>query len=240
MTKRSIYIGYDKRESDAFRVARLSLLMQSSLNIPALPIHLEAVRHQRLYSRDHENRWDKRTEQHQLYDTISQAPMSTEFALTRFLTPHLAKEGWALFMDCDFMACADIAELFALADPKYAVMVVKHDYQPAEGIKMDGQIQTAYPRKNWSSLMLFNCDHPANENLTLDMVNLAKGRELHNFCWLEDDEIGELPAEWNHLVGVDAPNPNAKMVHFTLGLPRMDGFAGCEHAYEWNWWRAKE
>lgn len=240
MTKRSIYVGYDAREADAFRVARLSILMQSSINIPVQPIEIGDMRKRQLYYRDHEKRWNPRTETFCQWDVISQAPMSTDFALSRFLTPHLAQEGWALFMDCDFMACADIAQLFALADPQYAVMVVKHNYEPAEGVKMDGQIQTAYPRKNWSSLMLFNCDHPANAALDLGTINLSRGRALHQFCWLDDALIGQLPVEWNHLVGVYPPNSAAKLVHFTLGLPRMDGFASCEYAYEWNWWRAKQ
>jgi hypothetical protein len=84
-------------------------------------------------------------------------------------------------------------------------MVVKHDHQPTEHWKMDGQFQTRYHRKNWSSVCLFNCDHPANKALTVDLVNSAPGRDLHAFSWLADDLIGELPPEWNWLVGHSAP-----------------------------------
>lgn len=98
---------------------------------------------------------------------------------------------------------------------------------------MDGQSQTAYPRKNWSSLMLVNCDHPANEALTLDTINELPGRDLHAFCWLTDDLIGELPAEWNHLVGVQPDNQDAKVLHYTLGIPSMPGYARCPRANDW-------
>lgn len=232
--KKSIYIGYDPREADAWRVCYVSLMMQSSDNIPVHSINLNDMRQQKLYYRDHHKK------DGQLWDVISDAPMSTEFAISRFLTPRLAKKGWALFCDCDFMANGDIAELFALADPKYAVMVVKHQHKPKRRYKMDGQIQTNYERKNWSSLMLFNCDHPANKRLTLGVVNAVPGRDLHRFFWLRDEEIGELPKEWNHLVGVDPENSGAKMVHFTLGLPRMDGYIGCEYSDDWYLWRRKQ
>lgn len=128
---------------------------------------------------------------------------------------------------------ADIMELFALADPHYAVQVVKHDHRPTELRKMDGQVQTAYPCKNWSSVMLWNVEHPANRRLTLDFINSAPGRMLHSFCWLDEEEIGELPAEWNHLVGVNPPNPDAKIAHFTLGTPDMLGYEESEFADEW-------
>lgn len=236
--KKSIWIGYDPRESDAYRVARISILMQASESIPIAPVELTKLHHGGLYFREHEYRVNPKTNQRQLWDIVSDAPMSTEFAISRFLTPHLAHSGWALFMDCDFMAQGDIADLFALADPRYAVMVVKHDQQPAESYKMDGQIQTAYPRKNWSSLMLFNCDHPANRRLSVSMINVARGRDLHQFCWLDDELIGELPGCWNHLVGVNPPNPAARLIHFTLGIPSMEGYAGCEYSQEWSLWRS--
>lgn len=235
--KRSIHIGYDPREADAFRVARISILMQSSLNIPVLPIGLPQMRADRLYFRDHEYRTGADGNK-QMWDMISDAPMSTEFAISRFLTPHLAGTGWALFCDCDFMAQGDIADLFALADPQYAVMVVKHDHQPSGQYKMDGQRQTSYPRKNWSSLMLFNCDHPANRKLSINTVNFSTGRDLHRFAWLDDELIGELPPVWNHLVGVNAPNSAARMIHFTLGIPSMQGYAGCEYSRDWALWRS--
>ena len=173
-----------------------------------------------------------------MWDPISEAPMSTEFAISRFLTPLLAKQmygekaGWALFMDCDVLARCNITELFELADKKYAVMCVKHNHKPLEGQKMDGVAQVQYARKNWSSVMLFNCDHPANDKLTVEMINSVPGRDLHRFCWLEDDEIGSLGVEWNYLVGHSPSGVNPKLVHFTDGVPTMPGYENVEYARE--------
>lgn len=225
---RSVWIGFDRREVDAFAVARHSIVRRLTQPIPVRGVHLPDLRAKGLYSRRMSTR-DGR-----LWDDISNAPCATEFSLTRFLTPHLAGNGWALFVDCDVMARTNVARLFDLADPKYAVMCVKHEHKAVEGLKMDGQVQTAYQRKNWSSVMLFNVAHPANRALTLDYINTAKGLDLHQFAWLDDDLIGALPKEWNHLVGVDAPNPDAKIAHMTLGIPTMPGYEACEFAEEWR------
>jgi hypothetical protein len=226
--RKSIFIGWDPREIDAYRVAWRSIV-GNSVGCPVIhPLMLSQMRALNYYRRPTERRGG------QLWDNISQAPMSTEFAISRFLTPILAQDGWALFMDCDVMARVDIGRLFACRDERFAVQVVKHEHQGEVGPKMDGQIQTAYPRKNWSSVMLFNCAHPGNDRLTVEMINTRPGRDLHRFCWLEDDEIGELPAVWNHLVGVDSPDPDAKLVHFTLGIPSMAGYEDCEFADEWR------
>ena len=99
---------------------------------------------------------------------------------------------------------------------------------------MDGQIQTFYARKNWSSVVLWNLDHPGNKRLTLEHLNTKPGRDLHAFKWLSDDEIGELPVEWNWLVGVYEPNDQAKLLHFTLGVPDMQGYEDCDHAGLWR------
>ena len=95
-----------------------------------------------------------------------------EFTFTRFLIPELTNfEGWAVFMDSDMILTTDIKELFEQADDKYAVMCVQHDYKVTESTKMDGQKQTIYPRKNWSSMVLWNCGHPSNKVVTQDFVN---------------------------------------------------------------------
>jgi lipopolysaccharide biosynthesis glycosyltransferase len=172
---------------------------------------------------------------HQLWDAISKAPMATEFAISRFLVPHLANTGWALFMDCDVLVRRPLDDIFALADPRYAVMCVKHVHEPVATLKMDGQVQTRYPRKNWSSVMAFNCDHPSNRALTLDLINTAPGRDLHRFCWLNDDEIGALPPEWNWLVGHSDPALDPAIVHYTTGSPRLSGaHISLPFADEWN------
>jgi hypothetical protein len=112
-------------------------------------------------------------------------------------------------------------------------MVVKHNYAPSNVVKMDGQMQQLYARKNWSSVMLFNVDHPANQRLTVEMVNTLPGRDLHRFCWLEDHEIGELTPDWNWLVGHSDPTIAPAIVHYTEGLPSMAGYESCQFAEEW-------
>jgi lipopolysaccharide biosynthesis glycosyltransferase len=159
---------------------------------------------------------------------------STEFSFSRFLTPYLSGfEGWSLFMDCDMLARADFAEIFALADDRYAVMVAKHDYTPRDAVKFEGHVQTKYAKKNWSSVVLFN--NARCRALTPDFVNTATGLELHQFKWLEsDDQIGALPLEWNWLVGEYDFNPDAKVAHFTRGGPYFPAYANEDYSDEWR------
>jgi len=224
---RSIWIGYDPREAEAFSVARVSIRKHLTMQIPIRSLFLDELRGRGLYTRPTEVR-DNR-----LWDVISEAPMSTEFAISRFLVPHLAQTGWALFMDCDMLARANLARVFDLCDPSKAVMCVKHSYEPAATEKMDGQAQLRYARKNWSSFMIFNLEHEANRQLTPAMVNALPGRDLHRFCWLEDDQIGELPPEWNFLVGHTDSSIDPKVVHFTEGGPWMKGYENVPYAAEW-------
>ena len=223
-----VYIGFDAREVDAFHVACDSLIAHQPRAV-ITPLFADRLAAVGLLRRPQDRRGV-------IYDISSNAPQSTDFAISRFLVPILHQSGWALFVDADMLFMADVAELFALADPAKAVMVVKHDYRPADGIKMDGQTQTAYPRKNWSSVMLFNCDHPANRRLSLSDVNERPGRDLHAFYWLQDSEIGELPAEWNWLVGVQPKPEVPKIAHYTLGVPSMPGLSECPHADLWWPW----
>jgi lipopolysaccharide biosynthesis glycosyltransferase len=170
----------------------------------------------------------------QLFDELSGAPMSTDHAIARFFIPYLrAYQGWALFVDGDILVRADIRDLFAWADDQYAVQVVQHPPLLEEATKKGGQIQQAYPRKNWSSVLLFNCGHPANQLLTLEAVNGWPGRDLHAFSWLKDREIGPLPARWNYLVGVNPPQTDPAIVHFTLGTPDTKGHEADPFADEW-------
>lgn len=216
-----IFIGFDGSEAAAYWVSRLSLYRHAAepKTLTVRPLVQQTLRMAGLYWR--------------FPDPLA----STEFTYTRFLVPHLARyRGWALFMDCDMLCRADIGDLFALADPRYAVMCVKHDYEPADATKMDGKAQTLYPRKNWSSLVLYNCGHPANRALTLDAANSESGSFLHRFQWLDDDLIGELPVEWNWLEGWHtlAACPEPRMVHYTRGIPGIhDGFSAAPFADEW-------
>jgi len=225
--KRAIYIGYDPREHVEFEVAATTAA-QFSTGVEIQPIRLASLQAAGLYTRPIERRGV------QLFDPISDAPMSTEFAISRFLTPILAETGWALFMDSDMLVRGSLDDLFAQADPAYAVMCVKHRHVPDTTVKMDGQAQTLYARKNWSSVMLFNCQHPANERLTVEMVNTRPGRDLHRFCWLQDNEIGRLDTRWNFLVGHSPEGINPCVVHFTDGTPLMRGYENQPYADEWR------
>ena len=227
---RSIYIGFDPREAAAYAVARETATRHTLRHVPVHGILLDEMRQRGLYWRP-TSRKDGR-----LWDDISGAPMSTEFAISRFLTPILAKEGLALFMDADMLVRDSLVPLFdyAKANPQYAVFCVKHNFAPPEGIKMDGQLQTAYARKCWSSVMMFNCAHAANARLDVDLVNTLPGRDLHRFSWLEDHEIGELPSMWNYLVGHTKGTGAPAIVHFTDGIPTMPGYEDAEYAAEWR------
>ncbi len=209
-----IFIGYDKVESIAFHTLHQSIINQSSV-----PVSVTAVKQSMLpmYKREHDPR------------------QSNEFSFTRFLVPYLAGyDGWALFMDCDMMFRADPKELFDLADDSKAVMCCKHDYTPTTKTKFLGAVQYQYPRKNWSSVMLFNCGHPDTRKLTPFSVNTAKPAWLHRMQWTDNDSIGSLPLEWNHLVGEYAQNPEAKNVHWTIGGPYFNEYRNVEHADEWR------
>jgi lipopolysaccharide biosynthesis glycosyltransferase len=181
-----------------------------------------------------------------MYDEISEHPMSTEFANSRFLAPEVTKRtfrhsrewdrfGWVLFMDCDVLVRKPLTSLFEIIEdhPEKAVFCVHHDYQPRGGLKMDGVVQTRYNRKNWSSVMALNIDHPSNRDLTVKLVNTVPGRELHAFCWLKDEEIGELDPAWNWLVGHSNPEIKPNIVHFTEGGPWFDAYKDVPYADEW-------
>lgn len=209
-----VYIGYDPNESVAYHTLAHSILRRSSV-----PVSISAL---------------VRAQLHSVY-TRSRGPTeSTEFSLTRFLVPYLSGfRGWSVFMDCDMLCRADIAELAENVERSVdkAVLVCKHDYVPKTERKFLGQVQTKYARKNWSSLMLFNNERCSA--LTPDYVNRASGLDLHRFAWIPDALIGELPLEWNWLVGEYAHNPAAKIVHYTLGGPYFDAYRDCDYAEEW-------
>jgi hypothetical protein len=209
-----VYIGYDPKEAVAYHTLAHSILRRSSIPVSIAPVMQSQLKG--------------------LYTRARGATESTEFSLTRFLVPALsAYRGWSLFMDCDMLCRADIAELAAYAERSAdkAVLVCKHEYVPRTARKFLGQVQTKYERKNWSSVMLMN--NALCATLTPDYVNTASGLELHRFAWTEDAKIGALPLEWNWLVGEYAHNPAAKIAHFTLGGPYFDEYRDCDYAAEW-------
>jgi len=209
-----VFIGYDPREAVAFGVLAHSIYARSSEPVSVAPLMLSSLR------------GAMTRERHPL--------QSTDFAFSRFLTPYLSGfEGWSVFLDCDMLVLDDIASLWRLRDDRYAVMVVKHDHQPREAVKFLGQPQSAYAKKNWSSVMLFN--NARCGALTPAYVNVASGLELHQFKWLAGDGlIGALPRRWNHLVGYYAHDPDVSLVHYTLGGPYFDEYRDCEYAAEWR------
>ena len=208
-----VFIGFDTKEVIAYHVLAQSILENSSMPVQFSPIVLKNL--EGIFTRERNNL------------------QSTEFSFSRFLVPALSNfEGWSLFMDCDMMLRADIAELWKLRDDRYAAMCVKHDYVPKVETKFLGQTQTKYEKKNWSSVILFN--NAKCKALTQDFVNSATGLQLHQFKWLEsDDLIGELPREWNWLVNEYEYNDNAKNVHFTDGGPYFTEYESCDYADEW-------
>lgn len=324
----TIYMGWDSREQEAYEVARASILRRTSIPLKIIPLKLDHLRG--ILRRPIEHR------DGQLWCPISRAPMSTEFAVSRFCVPFLQEQGWALFCDCDILCWEDIQNLFDLADDRFAVMVCKHRHaswapstphteemremwrraeaepvllqqllqrlekklEPwatdsstsqekkhlqelcellsktgqdreeavrkvwgeelpnapsrlrqaladclalpslslgAPSLKMDGQVQTYYARKNWSSVILYNCSHPDHATLTLQRLNGWPGRDLHAFKWLSDEVIGELPVKWNWLINVTKGMPNPEGIwHFTLGGPWIRGWHGALYDATWR------
>jgi hypothetical protein len=209
-----IYIGYDPRESVAFHTLAHSILRRASVPISIAPLVQSQLRG--------------------IYRRTRGPTESTEFSLTRFLVPHLSGfSGWSLFMDCDMLCRVDIAALMKETERQAdkAVLVCKHDYIPKTQRKFLDQVQTRYPRKNWSSLMIFN--NARCRSLSPEYVNSASGLDLHRFAWIGDGAIGELPLEWNWLVGEYAYNAAAKIVHFTIGGPYFAAYRDCDYAGEW-------
>ena len=224
-----VFIGWDSKERLAWQVCAASLQACTRSPVAMEGVCATDLEAAGLYTRPH----------HEVggvhWDDISNAPCSTDFAIARFWVPHLAgRAGWALFCDGDFLWRRDVRELLEFADPTKAVMVVPHQHSPTEQLKMDGQLQTTYPRKNWSSLVLWNLGHAGTHRLNAHMLNSLPGRDLHRFCWLEDHEIGFLPEAWNWLDGHSAKEIDPAAVHFTRGTPDMPGWEWTKYAPEWN------
>lgn len=211
-----IFIGWDAREIEAYHVFAHSLIRHASVPIAITPLVQSQLRRRGIYARPADTK------------------ASTEFSLTRFLVPALCDyRGYAIFADCDMLALGDIHQIWDAVDlwEHRAVWVCQHDYVPKHAVKMDGQANAAYPRKNWSSFMLFNCGEC--RTLTPEAVNTRTPTELHRFAWLKDEQIGSLPLEWNHLVGEYPSNANAKILHYTEGGPWFDAYRSTDHAAEW-------
>ncbi len=212
------FIGYDSKEDIAYRVCKYSLLKRASINIKVFSLKLDELVAKKFYTRS--------------IDPLA----STQFTYSRFLVPRLTNyNGWAVFCDCDFVFLDDVSMLVKDLDTSKAVYCVKHDYTPKEKHKMDGQKQTIYPRKNWSSFIVYNCSHPSTKNLTIDKVNNESGAYLHQFKWCKDEEIGSLDERWNYLEGWTSNHNKSKpfAVHYTRGGPWFQEWQDVEFAQEW-------
>ena len=250
----SIYIGYDCREQEATEVLQYSIEKYATKPLNVVTLNQHNLRRIGLYRRAPHMKSTCWGTESDMIDCFDGRPLSTEFSFTRFLTPMLNQmEGYALFMDCDMYFRSDPNQLFEYVknesekegDDKYAVWCVKHNYNKG-GIgrdtgqkKMYGCPQMAYPKKNWSSFILWNCSHPANRRLTVDDVNTKSGSWLHRFSWLEEEEIGSIPEEWNFLDGHSDESIEAKNVHFTTGGPwfpnwRATRSKDIEYVKEWE------
>lgn len=228
-----VFIGYDSREPIAYHVLAHSILRRASIPVSIAPVALSQLG--RLYTRD-------------------RGPLeSTEFSLSRFLVPYLSGYiGQSVFMDCDMLCLADIADLLRDVEeqPFKSLWVCPHDYTPRSGPKFLGQPQTPYPRKNWSSLMVF--DNWSCRALTPEYVNTASGLDLHRLTWMPDERIGRLNLTWNWLVeeyiydptseypwaaplgeGVLVSKDQPKILHYTRGGPWFQETRDCDHAEDW-------
>lgn len=212
-----VFIGFDKVESIAWHTMVSSIMRRSSRPVAIVPVNLANFKG--FFNRERDPK------------------QSNEFSFSRFLVPYLCDyQGYGIFFDCDMMLRTDITEVFSAVeqDPGKAVYVVKHSYEPRDGIKFLNTVQYKYPRKNWSSVMLWNCGHDANRVLTPEYVETASGIDLHRFQWLKDDQLGELDVRWNWLVGeYDQPPADVKNVHWTIGGPYFIEYQNVDFSAEW-------
>ena len=208
-----IFIGYDPREAIAYHTCVNSIIRHSSVPVSIIPLALNTLS---TYDETHNDG-------------------SNQFIYSRFLVPHLMDYvGWAIFMDGDMVVRDDIAKLWELKNDAMDVMVVKHDYQTKMTEKYLGSKNENYPRKNWSSVILWNCGSYPNRKLTPVFVQSSTGAELHRFTWINDARIGELPIEWNWLPDEFGENESAKLLHYTLGTPCFMEFARTPMADVWH------
>ncbi len=214
----NIFIGYDTREKVASDVCEFSIKQRTKSDLNIKLLKLDDLKKKKIYTRAE--------------DKLS----STEFTFSRFLIPYLMNyKGWAIFCDCDFLWLEDIQNLYKLKNDNFAVMCCQHIYNPKSDTKMDGKKQLIYPRKNWSSMVMWNCGHPSNRILDKNLVNTETGKFLHRFGWLKDEEIGNINIEWNWLVNwYKEPNHGSpKALHFTEGGPWFENYKNCEYSDLW-------
>jgi lipopolysaccharide biosynthesis glycosyltransferase len=214
----NVYAGFDPREEVGFHTFASSLIHHSSEPLSITPLHLKNLA--------------------KVYQG-GQRDGTNAFIFSRFLIPYLQNyQGWALFMDgADMIVKGDIAELWALRNPFVAVQVVPHKYKTKHPLKYVGTGMEAanndYPRKNWSSMMLINCSHYAWRRITPEAVESMSGSDLHSFSFIPERYIDFLPAEWNWLADEFGENKDAKVLHWTAGIPAWPHYQDAPHADDW-------
>ena len=208
-----LVVGFDQREAVAYHVFVQSVIEKSSKPISFFPLSSNAIS---FYNEIHTDR-------------------SNAFTYSRFLTPCLMSfEGWAIYLDGDMVCQEDISLLWSLRDSSKAVKVVKHDYKTKSNNKYLNNINIDYPKKNWSSVIIWNCGHPKNRLLTPELISASDGKFLHRFMWLDEEDIGEIPVEWNWLAIEYPSNPDAKLIHYTLGTPCFSEYSHTEMSDIWH------
>jgi hypothetical protein len=206
-------VGFDQREAIAYHVFCQSVLERASQPVHFVPLTANSIPGYRETHKDGSN----------------------AFTYSRFLVPYLLNyTGWAIFVDGDMVCRDDIVNLWKLRDATKAVQVAKHSYVTKSNQKYLGNKNENYPMKNWSSVILWNCGHPSNRQLTPEVVGSKNGSFLHRFQWLSDDEIGEISRLWNWLAIEYEPSADAKLVHYTLGTPCFNEYKNSDMAEDWH------
>ena len=218
-----IFIGYDEMECISWHTLVQSIIEKSAYPVAIIPLSLNNLK--KIFTRQRDPK------------------QSNDFSFSRFLVPYLSDyEGYSIFMDSDMLLRVDINSIFneIYNQQNKAIYVVKHSYESKHTVKFLNSVQYSYPRKNWSSFILWNCSHPSNNRVDLNFVNTATGLELHRFTWLDDDEIGELDVNWNWLVGeYEGTEDNVKNVHWTIGGPYFKKYENTNFNSEWLYYKNK-
>jgi len=209
----NIFVGFDQKEAIAYHTFVQSIIEKSSIPLSITPLA--------------ENNLDNYSEKH--------TDGTNKFTYSRFLVPYLMDfKGWAIFVDGDMICLSDLKKLKQYFNPNIAVNVVKHNYKTKHKTKYFGQKNEDYPRKNWSSVIVWNCQHPKNKILTPDFISHKEGSYLHRFSWLEDIEIGELPKTWNWLAIEYKEKKNLDLIHYTLGTPCFKDYSNKSLSKYWK------
>ena len=208
-----VFIGYDEKEAVVFHTCVQSIIETCSVPVSIHPLNLQMFKN---YKETHKDG-------------------SNNFIYSRFLVPYLMNfKGWAIFVDGDMVCLSDFKNLKQFFDSNLAVSVVKHDYKTKQKVKYFGQKNEDYPRKNWSSVIIWNCEHPKNKVLTPSFISNKEGSFLHRFQWLKDDEIGELPKSWNWLAIEYEETNNVDLIHYTLGTPCFKEYSNKSFSKYWK------